>query len=214
MLTAANIKAQDESPVSIGADVVSRYVWRGTDFGGSPSIQPYIEAGFGDFAIGAWGAYATNLPGGQEMDLYATYTVMDLVTVGVTDYYFPADAGGYEYFDYANDSSGHIIEAMASFNGLENLPLTAMVGYNFYGDDSFYLELGYSLSKLDMFLGMGNGFYTIEDPGEDDKFGIVNVGISASKDIPVTENYAIPVMASFILNPNSGGIHLVFGISF
>jgi hypothetical protein len=29
--------------LSGGADIMSRYVWRGRDFGNSPSIQPCIE---------------------------------------------------------------------------------------------------------------------------------------------------------------------------
>ncbi|HEC42816.1 MAG TPA: hypothetical protein ENI20_08325 [Bacteroides sp.] len=213
----SQLQAQDdesESPISIGADLVSRYVWRGTDLGTSPSIQPYIEVGFGGFAIGALGAYTTNLPGVQEMDLYANYTYNDLVTVGITDYFFPDEIGGYNYFDYKNDSSGHIFEAMASFNGLEDLPLSAMIGYNFYGDNSFYIELGYGFSMFDIFLGAGNGIYTVEDPGQSDKFGIVNIGISASKEISITDNYGIPISAALITNPNSKGIHLVFGISF
>ena len=213
------IYAQDEekeSPISIGADLVSRYVWRGTDYGASPSIQPYIEAGFGGFAIGAWGAYTTNLPGVQELDLYANYTINDIITVGVIDYFFPNEILGYDYYELRTDSSNHVIEGFVSFNGLENLPLTAMLGVNLLYDsnNSLYFELGYSFSILDIFLGAGNGIYTVEDPGESDKFGIVNLGISASKEIPITDKYGIPITASLITNPNAKQIHLVFGISF
>ena len=40
----------------IGADVVSRYVWRGTDFGNSPAIQPSMSASFrdGQLELGYW----------------------------------------------------------------------------------------------------------------------------------------------------------------
>ena len=213
------IYAQDEekeSPISIGADLVSRYVWRGTDYGASPSIQPYIEAGFGGFAIGAWGAYTTNLPGVQELDLYANYTINDIITVGVIDYFFPNEILGYDYYELRTDSSNHVIEGLVSFNGLENLPLTAMFGVNLLYDsnNSLYFELGYSFSILDIFLAAGNGIYTVEDTGEPDKFGIVNLGISASKEIPITDKYGIPITASLITNPNAKQIHLVFGISF
>ena len=221
LVSTINVSAQDdkESPISIGADLMSRYVWRGTDYGASPSIQPYIEAGFGGFAIGAWGAYTTNLPGVQEMDLYASYTFLDdMLTVGITDYFFPDEVNGYDYFEWADTLTGHVLEGMVGFNGLEDLPLSAMFAYNFYGADtenSLYLELGYTFSIFDVFLGMGNGFYTsIDKDNGDDKFGIVNLGISASKEIPVTEKYAIPISASLITNPNAKGLHLVFGISF
>jgi hypothetical protein len=224
----SQLQAQDEeskSPISIGADLVSRYVWRGVDFGASPSIQPYIQASFGGFAIGAWGAYATNSTGAQEMDLYASYTFLeDIVTVTLTDYFFPNEFslnGSHNYFDWSTDSTGaggHFLEAMGSFNGLEDIPLSLAVGYAFYGDanNSIYIELGYSFSILDVFLGMGNGAYTIIDDENtgDDKFGVVNLGLSASKEIPITERYALPISVALFTNPNAEQIHLVFGISF
>ena len=46
--------------LSLGADMVSRYVWRGTDFGQSASIQPDLAYTFGGFEIGTWASYAVN----------------------------------------------------------------------------------------------------------------------------------------------------------
>lgn len=212
LISPCAVHAQEkESPISIGADIVSRYVWRGIDYGASPSIQPYIEAGIGDFAIGAWGAYTTNLPGVQEMDLYFNYTILELVTVGAIDYFFPDEVFGYDYYEFRQDSSAHVIEAIATFTGLENLPLSATLGLNVYNDSnhSIYFELGYSFSILDVFLGAGNGIYTT-----DTDFGLVNVGISASKEIAITDKYGLPISASLITNPNAKQVHLVFGVSF
>jgi hypothetical protein len=39
------------------------------------------------------------------------------------------------------------------------------------------------------------------------------VGISARKEIPLTEKFALPVSVSLITNPQAGKIYLVFGIS-
>ena len=58
----------------ISADVVSRYVWRGTQFGDSGHIQPALILSAGDFEIGAWGSFA--LSGNDEwseLDLYISY---------------------------------------------------------------------------------------------------------------------------------------------
>ncbi len=212
-----NVKAQDEdSPFSVGADIMSRYVWRGLDYGAAPSIQPTLEFSTGGFAIGAWGAYATsfsraNESGIQEMDLYVSYTIADIVTVGFTDYFFPRESDyNYDYFDYGSDTTAHVIEGMVSFNGLNNLPLTLTLGYNLLNDasNSLYVELGYSFSSLDLFLGAGNGLYTGEGG-----FGLVNLGISAGKEIAITENFSLPVSAALICNPDARQIHLVFGIS-
>jgi hypothetical protein len=169
-----------------------------------------MELGLGGFVIGFWGAYTTNLPAVQELDLYVFYTFSDVVTIGITDYFFPDEVFGYDYYEYRKDSTSHILEGMARFNGQENLPLTFMIGYNITGDsqNSTYLELGYSFSILDIFLGAGNGCYST-----DGNFNVVNIGITVSKDIPVTEKFSLPVSASFITNPEAGKVHFVFGIS-
>src|SRR5690606_41614376 len=44
--------------VSIGADIMSRYIWRGVDYGNSPSLQPQLSFSAGGFSIGTWGAYS------------------------------------------------------------------------------------------------------------------------------------------------------------
>ena len=47
-------KAQD-----LGADLVSSYVWRGTQFGSGAHIQPYVSLSTGDLELGAWGSFPT-----------------------------------------------------------------------------------------------------------------------------------------------------------
>jgi hypothetical protein len=62
MTPSSHIHAQENgnSNFSIGADAVSRYIWRGLNLGGAtPHIQPFMEYSFGEtgLAIGAWGSY-------------------------------------------------------------------------------------------------------------------------------------------------------------
>jgi len=206
------VRAQDKRYlIDPGADIKSRYVWRGTDYGASPSIQPYLEFAAGSFTAGAWGAYATNKPGVQEMDLYLSYSVKNMVTLTVTDYFFPDEVNGYDYYEYRKDSSGHIFEGMVSFDGTEKLPLRLMAAVNFFNDpeNSVYIEAGYTFSFLEVFAGAGNGIYTT-----DQKFNLVNVGICAGKEIAITDKYSLPVSVSLITNPQAAKIYLVFGISF
>ncbi len=40
IISSFNLLAQTE--ITVGTDFVSRYIWRGTDFGSSPSIQPTL----------------------------------------------------------------------------------------------------------------------------------------------------------------------------
>jgi hypothetical protein len=87
-----------------------------------------------------------------------------------------------------------------------------MAGVNLMNDDdnSMYFELGYSFSFIDVFVGAGNGLYLTSDS----KFNLVNVGISKSKEVKITDSFALPISASLITNPDAKQVHLVFGISF
>ena len=242
--------AQEESKLDtdFGVDLMSRYVWRGTQFGGaSPSIQPYIEVGLGNLVIGTWGAYSL---GGsnpaQELDLYLSYSLMDdKFSITVTDYYFPADTGTYNYFNYEDTTTGHVFEGAASFNGTENIPFSALIVMNVYGADatrfsdnpaslnmrdgiqySTYVELGFTTTcksvDLDFFLGVnltkprpmgkGNG-YMGESGFYGHSVGVVNMGVTVSKEIQITDKFSVPLMAQLITNPQAQKIFMVFGFS-
>ncbi|MGB0773219.1 MAG: hypothetical protein ACPGRP_01385, partial [Flavobacteriaceae bacterium] len=43
-LSTTTVKAQE---VDFGADVVSQYVWRGTQFGAGPHVQPWMSIASG-----------------------------------------------------------------------------------------------------------------------------------------------------------------------
>ena len=47
--------AQDKVEASVGADLVSGYIWRGQDLGGV-SIQPSLGIAYKGFSLGAWGS--------------------------------------------------------------------------------------------------------------------------------------------------------------
>ena len=55
--------------VGFGADVVSRYVWRGTDFGNAVSVRPGMSYSTGSVEGGAWSSWAINGGGANENDL-------------------------------------------------------------------------------------------------------------------------------------------------
>lgn len=235
-------QAQDEgesSPLSVGADIVSRYIWRGINLGGSsPHIQPYLEYSIGEtgLAIGAWGSYSIGAgAGGSEADLYISYTPIEMITIGINDYFFPTDAawsrdGG--YFNYDDETTGHTFEAMLSFNGTESIPLSVTFAMNFYGADGVdekgdkylakYLELGYSGDVKGVGISAFMGF-ALDDPKEEDgaplgwynnrSAGVINLGVTLSKDIQITEKFALPVSGSLIFNPEADEIYMVFGIS-
>jgi hypothetical protein len=237
--------------MDISADLVSRYIWRGAQYGGSsPNIQPDIALNVGNMSLGSWSSYSlggTNFV--QEFDIYLSYTFLnEMFSVTVTDYFFPNDTVDYNYYDYKKNQTGHVFEGMLSFNGTEKVPLSAFVAVNFFGADaarlgdnpsnsdfnqwtgiqySTYAEIDYSttIKKVDFkaFLGMN---FTKPKPADSltgfigeigyygDKIGVVNVGITASKGIPITDKYQLPISVSLITNPQSKKIFAVFAISF
>lgn len=221
-----------KAKLDISADIMSRYIWRGLNLGGSsPSIQPGMEFSCGNFVAGAWGAYSFgNAITSQEADLYLSYTIADKFSLSVTDYFFPKEDTLNHYFNYEEDKTNHIIEFSAKFSGTEKLPLSLMVATNVYGADarknngdnqfSTYVELGYNFKVKETgcsaFIGFTpnnpdgskgeTGFYS---PGA----GVINLGLTANKEIKITDSFSLPVNASIITNPQAENIFLVFGIS-
>src|SRR5690625_7567021 len=76
---------------NVGADIVSRYVWRGTDFGGSVSIQPTLSFSAGGVEAGTWGSYAASPQSAafNEHDLRVGYVLAAArsrpFSIGVSD---------------------------------------------------------------------------------------------------------------------------------
>lgn len=186
----------------LGADAVSRYVWRGAGFGTSPAIQPGISYALGSLEIGAWASYslAPDADNGAENDLYLTYSIGDL-GITLTDYYFPESM---DVFNYSDEDAIHILEASASY-GIGPASILAAVNFSGDADNSKYVEAGYDFYDKEgvtagLSLGLGDGMYAA-----DGDFALVSVGLSVAKD---------NLSASYIINPDTETNFLVFGYSF
>ena len=189
-----------------GADLVSSYVWRGAQFGSGAHIQPYMDLGSGNLTGGVWGSFPTSAKGGgNELDLWVSYD-FGLLALTVTNYTFPSEGG--VYADGEGLFNGDYTELAAS-TSIMGVDLSA--GY-FTEVEALYVELGFSTGAVDIAFGYGDdqacGFYAGGGSG------LVNMSFSGSKDIQISDNYALPVFGSFILNPEAETAFLVFGISF
>ena len=189
-----------------GADLVSSYVWRGTQFGSGAHIQPYMDLGSGNLTGGVWGSFPTSAKGGgNELDLWVSYDFGPLALT-VTNYTFPSEGG--VYADGEGLFNGDYTELAAS-TAIMGVDLSA--GY-FTEVEALYVELGFSTGAVDIAFGYGDdqadGFYAGGGSG------LVNMSFSGSKDIQISDNYALPVFGSFIINPEAETAFLVFGISF
>ena len=204
-LSTTTVKAQD-----FGADVVSSYVWRGTQFGTGPAVQPWftLPSITESLELGVWGSFPlSDDAAGQtyELDLYASYDFGPFALT-VTNYTFPGSTGvygdDYELFD--GD-----LEVTAS-GSIGAIGLT--VGY-FTDLEALYIEAGTTVAGMDLAIGYGSdaagGFYV----GDEDS-GLVNVSLGGSKDIKITEDYSLPLFGSFIYNPTAEAAFMVVGVSF
>ncbi len=194
-----------DAGVGFGADVVNRYVWRGTDFGNAVSVQPGMSISHGNIEVGAWSSWAISGGGANENDLYASFS-SGPIGITLTDYYFPGLTEDDMFFSYSDEDAVHILEVSASL-APDGVPLSALVAYNFSGDadNSFWAEATYDLGEMEetavsVSVGLGNGVYTTDtDPA------LVSVGLNFGKG---------DYFASYILNPNRESTFLVFGRSF
>lgn len=206
--------------VDFGATLASRYVWRGLDFGNAAAVQPSLSYSQGGFTIGAWGSFEMSPTGNaiNENDLYVSYafeTDVGTFSASVTDFYF--STGDNNYFDYDNDTGGHVIEPGISYSG----PISLSASINAYGRGDFneiWLEASYpfSVKEVDLSLAVGGspndeaGYYGTD---ADTDAGITKVSLSASKSIEITDSFSLPVMASYYVNPYLARSYFIFGIS-
>jgi hypothetical protein len=117
MMYSTKISAQDEvakeekpSPFSVGADLVSNYVWRGTKLSG-PSIQPTVKYTVGGFSAGAWGSVDFST-GYSEVDPFISYALPFGLTLIVNDYYL----SNLDFTNFSDTAGSHGIELSAAYS--------------------------------------------------------------------------------------------------
>ncbi|NVO11813.1 MAG: hypothetical protein HXX16_17780 [Bacteroidales bacterium] len=209
--------------IDISSDIVSRYVWRGTNLSESPAFQPNLALSYRGLLFGSWGSYSFARENLQEVDLFLTYTIKNL-SFTINDYFNPFDTLGVtgDYFHLKNKTTRHIIEGLVTLNCSKSFPLSLIAGVMLYGNDkgfngknrySTYFELKYTSIvhniEITPFLGLtpNKGYY-----GKN--FNIVNIGVKAVKSVEITDKFKLPLTANFIVNPEKEMVYLVFGMSF
>jgi len=217
-------KGQNTSTLSFntGVDINSRYVWRGLLFSDSPNIQPYMSLGVKGFSAMAWASYATS-KNYAEVDLFLSYTTNGL-TLSLNDYFSEdeLDMFSTDYSEWTDTLTNHLVEASITYQlPFEKLPLVFTASTFIYGADldadkqqnySSYFEIKYPFSHdefdFSMFMGAttGKGFYA-------DKAALVNLGVSVSRPIKLSETFSIPFNTSLLFHPYHKDVFFVVGIS-
>jgi hypothetical protein len=198
---------------SVGADVVSRYLWRGWDYGNSAAVQPAIAfsapAGNGSIEIGAWGNFSLTDGSANENDLYVSYSNGPF-SVLFTDYTFPAFSGDDNFFKLGDDGA-HILE-LGGTVGNEIVSGSAYYAFSAPAgvEKSWYFEGAvtppYEVEDIELsaFISAGNGFYDYVSDGEDTKLVLVSLGLTVTRGI---------FFGTYAINPDQETSFLVFGIS-
>ena len=214
-------KAQDKVEASVGADFVSRYIWRGLDLG-EVSFQPTLGLDWKGLSLSAWGSVGISNPGDtKEFDLTLSYSIGGF-NIGVTDYWFDAGLDPLNrYFMYRSDCTNHVFEANIGYD----FGFAAIQWYtNFAGNDgvnpagkrafSSYLELSapFTLGGADWSAAIGMVPFATDFYGTE-KFAVVNVSLTASKEIAITDSFSIPVFAQVAANPYSREAFFVIGFT-
>ncbi len=215
--------AQSPPSVDVSATFVSRYNWRGSDYGAAASIQPALTAEYKGLNVGFWGSYSTNF---EEIRTWADYSyqVSNSVTMTgiVTDYFFPDE--NLELFNYNNwddpeGSGAHTIELGAVIAGPKRLPFFFSAYVNVYNDEGFnkYFQLDYNpaLGESTLGLTIGATSGSKKNPGYygSDDFAFINLGAKVSRSIEFTDKFSLPVFGQVIVNPNAEQAFVIFGFS-
>ena len=217
--------------ISVNADLVSRYIWRGINVNDAFNIQPALTLSVSGFSFGFWGSYSlsNNLDYniyGQELDTWLGYAFtfengMSISAI-VTDYYYPNAGipwGNFDNFDSPEGPGAHTIETGLLLKGPNAVPISLSGYIDVYNDagNNTYFQVDYPVSvanvSINFFVGASAG--SEENPiYGTETFNIINIGVKASKSIKITEDYSLPVYSTFILNPRAEISYLVFGLTF
>ncbi len=167
--------------LNLGADIMSRYVWRGMDYGSSPSIQPTLSFNIGNFEMGYWGAVAL-ASNYLESDLYLKYSLKGF-SLCLTDYYAPALASDLNDTRYSickspnkidfdtttglnvSKYTSHTFEAMLCYKGPEKFPISVTAATYIYGNDKTPTDTVFTPSKLVQSVNFKNRYSTYLELG-------------------------------------------------
>lgn len=215
------LRAQDKVEGTLAADVVSQYIWRGTDCG-SMALQPALGLVWKRLSLTAWGSVGiTSAKDTRELDLTLGYGAGGF-SVGLTDYWFSSGTETMgRYFQYGHGKTNHIFEAFA---GYDFGPVRARWFTSFAGNDGtnndgkrayssyFELEAPFRLVGCDWTATVGAVPYATTLYGTTG-FAVTNVTLKAAKEFRIRDKVDMPVFAALTANPRTEHMYLTFGFS-
>jgi hypothetical protein len=210
--------------IKLGADIFSRYIWRGLDFGDAPALQPSLTYTIGGLSIGAGGSYAfpTANTTYSENDLWASYLFttqkVGAISILITDYYIPSAGMKFGFYKPTSGETGaaHTIEGGLNYLGPSSFPIALAFYTNLSNDpdNSSYIQISYPFTVGEATVSLGAGFVPLKSAYYlTDSAGFTNIFINAAKSITISDKFLLPINVSYIANPALDITYLVFGAS-
>lgn len=227
LLLLSSLQVEGRGKVTVKADVVNAYVWRGQYVTGT-SIQPMVNLIFGNFQINTWGNSDIARGDDKELDLMLRYT-FDRLTIGLSDYWI-SNEKKFNLFDFEKT---HYLEANFDYR-LNQIPLKLSWNTMFAGADRYmnvngkmknafstYIEAAYSFEVnkmgLDAVIGCSPWKSTAQHTGgypyATDGFAVVDISLRVTRSISITDNYSFDIFGHIIINPAKEDAFFVFGVS-
>ncbi len=204
--------------VFLNADLISNYIWRGMKLSNA-CIQPVVGV--------SWKGLTFSIDGTtefrdkhNEVNLNLEYETGNWTFYAI-DYFEQNEGEPFKYFHYTPHSTGHTFEAGAACQISEKFPLSLSWYTTFAGNDyresnkrawSSYGEISYPFSLQEVEFALELGFTPWEGMYAD-KFNVVNIALTARKEIKLSSCFSLPVFGKLIANPYEQQTYLVFGIS-
>lgn len=219
-LTAAKAQEKDLT-LTLEADVVSQYIWRGMDMGNA-SLQPTFGLGYKGLSLSAWGNVGlVESYDPKEIDLTLNYSNGGF-NVGITDYWTKdgQDLEG-RFFMFQAHKTNHVFEANVGYDfGVASIQWFT----NFAGADGIntkneraytsYVEASapFNFVTCEWMASVGVVPWATSYYGTRG-FAVTNLSLQATKEIRVTDTFSIPVFGQVVANPCSQKACLVFGFT-
>ena len=215
---ASTTTAQDKLEVSVEADIVSKYLWRGFDQGSGASIQPSLGLAYKGIWLTAWGSTSITDLEPQEIDITLGYSIGDW-ELSITDYWWAGESASYGHY-----RESHYWEGVVSYCLGEKIPLTLSAATMFAGADrneegnlcySTYFSAAYDIAcgaGVTLTPSIGATTATYLHTGERIK-GITDISVKAIKELSITKRFSIPLYVQFTASPVNDKVYMAVGLT-
>ena len=215
-----NAGAQEKVEPLYGGEIVSKYVWRGQDYGGV-AVQPYAGLSYKGFSFTVWSSLGFTNDDVAEVDLILEYTNGGFIA-SITDCWSSYYGSGDKYFAYGANSTCHVFEALV---GYDFGPVNVAWSTNFAGADGVtpkgnrayasYCSVAapFSLLTIDWEGGVGFTPWASDYYAGATGFAVCEISLSGAREFRISDSFSFSILAKGVYNPAINKFYFSAGIS-